>query len=72
MWPDPKATLSLLCNEKDGIPCCIGGMPGFVVQWIMKGSCPISRCTLLCGRGKAWLWENNRYTPGQKLIDISG
>lgn len=27
-------------------------MAGFVVQWIMKGSCTISRHTLLCGGGK--------------------
>lgn len=73
-WSQSKfciTILSLLWDEKDGILCCFGGMAGFVVQWIMKGSCPFSRCTLLCGWGKAWLWESNRYTPGQKLIDPS-
>lgn len=51
--------LSLLWDEKDGILCCTGDMTGFVVQRIMKGSCPISRHTLLCGGGKAWLWVNS-------------
>lgn len=37
--------LSLLWDEKGGILCCIGGMAGFVVQWVVKGSCPTSRHT---------------------------
>lgn len=77
MWPDPKAgfaSQSSPCyrmRRMHGILCCTEGMAGFVVQWIMKGSCPISRPTLLCGGGRAWLWENSGYTPGQKLIDTS-
>lgn len=51
-------------------------MAGFVVRWVMKGSCPILGVHLLCGGGKACalgeqqvrIWSDARKEGSKKRV----